>query len=88
MDVFLTIPTTGDAICTFGTAIDPTDEVWARVSDIVCSIIRKAIGLDRAQCRELACATTADLSDQLTSRVRPIPIPTSIPSLAAGGEVQ
>ena len=86
MDVFMVIPTTGDAVVTFGTAIDPPDEVWTRVSDIVCSIIRKAVGLDRAKCRELACATTADHSGQLTSPARPMPIPTLMPSIAAGGD--
>jgi len=61
MDVFVVVPTCGDAIATFGTVTDPADEVWATVSDIVCSVVRKTVGLDRTKCRELACATTAGL---------------------------
>jgi hypothetical protein len=85
MDVFLMIPTTGDAVATFGTVIDPPDELWARVGEIVCSVLRKAVGLGPVRCRELACATTAD---QMTSPadLAPMPIPTSMPALAAGDE--
>jgi hypothetical protein len=92
IDVFMVIPTTGDAICTFGTAIDPPDEVWGKVGEIVCSVFQRVIGLGRVRCRPLACATTADLSDQVTSlaelTAKPIPIPTSVPSLATEGESQ
>jgi hypothetical protein len=44
MDVFVVVPTSGDAIATFGTVTDPPDEVWATVCDIVCSVVRKAQG--------------------------------------------
>jgi hypothetical protein len=90
IDVFLMIPASGDAVATFGTAIDPPDEVWERASEIVCSIVRAAVvGLDRVQCRELACATTADQSGLLTSAdlaAEPRPLPTPMPSLPARGE--
>src|ERR1700759_784282 len=67
IDVFLMIPTTGDAIATFGTLADPPDELWTRIGEIVCSVLGKTVGLERARCRELACTTTADIADQLTS---------------------
>jgi hypothetical protein len=67
IDVFLMIPTTGDAIATFGTLTDPPDELWTSVGEIVCAVLGKTVGLQRARCRELACATTADISGQLTS---------------------
>ena len=35
IDVFLLIPTTGDAIATFGTLADPPDELWNSVGEIV-----------------------------------------------------
>src|SRR5690242_2747119 len=59
IDVFLMIPLTGDAIATFGTLTDPSDELWTSVGEIVCSVLAKTIGLKRARSRELACATTA-----------------------------
>jgi hypothetical protein len=59
-DVFLMVPASGDAIATFGTLADPSDELWARIGEIVCSIIRRAVGLDRVCSRPLSCATTAD----------------------------
>ena len=67
IDVFLMIPTTGDAIATFGTLADPPDELWNSVGEIVCAVLGKTVGLKRARCRGLACATTADISGQLTS---------------------
>ena len=33
IDVFLMIPTTGDAIATFGTLTDPPDELWNSVGE-------------------------------------------------------
>jgi hypothetical protein len=38
LDVFVMIPSSGDAIATFGTAADPADEVWSRASKIISSI--------------------------------------------------
>src|SRR5690242_19070211 len=67
IDVFLMIPTTGDAIATFGTLSDPPDELWNSVGEIVCAVLGKTVGLERARCREIACATTADISDPLNS---------------------
>jgi hypothetical protein len=61
MGVFITIPATGDAVATFGTLADPPDEVWARVSEIVCSIVRRSVGLTRTRCREVVCASTAQI---------------------------
>ncbi len=52
LDVFLMVPMSGDAVATFGTVIDPPEEEWARVSEIVCSIVREAVGLDRVRSRE------------------------------------
>jgi hypothetical protein len=89
MDVFLMIPRTGDAVATFGTVIDPPDEVWARVGEIVCSVLRKTVGLGPARCRELACATTADQSGYLISAdLTGIPISTPMASVAAEADAQ
>jgi hypothetical protein len=61
IDVFVVIPATGDAVATFGTLADPSDEVWSRVSEIVCSIVRRSVGLTRTRCREVVCASTAEI---------------------------
>jgi len=77
LDVFVMIPSSGDAVATFGTVVDPPDEVWDRVSEIACSAVQKAVGLEHVRCRKLACATTADRrsidSAGLTSMPQPIP---------------
>ena len=83
VDVFLMIPASGHAIATFGTLADPPDELWTRIGEIVCSILRRAVGLDRVCCRPLSCATTAN---EMTNPIGAMPnaIPVSIP--AAGAE--
>jgi hypothetical protein len=59
--VFFLIPHTGDAIVTFGTSLNPSDHEWNRVTEIVSAIVRQTVGLDHTRCREVVCATTADL---------------------------
>ena len=83
IDVFLMIPASGDAIATFGTLADPPDELWTRIGDIVCSIVRRAVGLDRVCSRPLSCATTAD--EMINPSAMPITIPESV---AAGAEAR
>jgi len=80
LDVFLMIPATGDAIATFGTLADPPDELWIRIGEIVGSIIRRAVGLDRVCSRPLSCATTAD---EMTTPTGAMPI--TIPASPVGG---
>jgi hypothetical protein len=84
IEVFLMIPATGDSVATFGALADPPDELWARIGEIVCSIVRRAVGLDRICTRPLSCATTADEMTNPTGAM-PITIPAS---LAAGAETR
>jgi hypothetical protein len=88
IDVFLMIPTTGDAIATFGTLADPPDELWNRIGEIVCAVLGNTIGLDRAISRELACANTGDISGHLTSsadlHAKANPTPTSMAPTITG----
>ena len=44
LDVFVMIPSSGDAIATFGTAADPADEAWDRASKIISSIVGESRG--------------------------------------------
>lgn len=61
LDLFITIPSSGDSILTFGTLGDPDDHLWTRVGEIVSSILRQTVGLDHTRCREVVCLTTTDL---------------------------
>jgi hypothetical protein len=88
IDVFLMIPTTGDAIATFGTPTEPPDELWNSVGEIVCAVLGKTVGLKRARCRGLACATTADISGQLTSSAHLHAKTISMPTVITGIEAQ
>jgi hypothetical protein len=60
ISLFFLVPSSGEAIATFGTPADPDDEVWGRVSEIVSNIVRHTVGLDRVRCRPVVCATTHD----------------------------
>ena len=60
LDVFVMIPSSGDAIATFGTVADPSDETWDRTSKIISSIVGESVGLARTRCREVACASTSE----------------------------
>jgi hypothetical protein len=72
LDVFVMIPSSGDSIATFGTASDPDDALWSRVSVIVCGIVRQTVGLQCTRCREVVCATTAD--HQPIAASQPVPM--------------
>jgi len=61
LDLFFLIPNSGEAIITFGTSGDPSDDQWGRVADVVSSVVRQSVGLDRSRCQEVICATTDDL---------------------------
>jgi hypothetical protein len=58
IDLFFLIPNSGDTILMFGTPADPDDKAWNRVGEIVSSIVRQAVSLDRVRCRPVMCATT------------------------------
>jgi hypothetical protein len=54
--VFLCIPSTGDAIATFASPVEPDDAAWDRITRIVCEIVGKKIGSTALMTRSLACA--------------------------------
>ncbi len=58
LEVFLTIPASGNSLMTFATAADPADEEWDRVRDIVRRIVGELVGAEGLRCRELACASS------------------------------
>lgn len=87
IDVFLMIPASGDAIATFGTLADPPDGLWAGIGEIVCSIVRRAVGLERVCSRPLSCATTADEMTTPTGTM-PSTIPASPAARAEADELR
>ena len=60
ISLFFLVPHSGDAIITFGTSGDPSDDEWDRVGEIVGSIVAQSIGLDQVWCRPVVTATTCD----------------------------
>jgi hypothetical protein len=54
--IFITLPTSGNAIATIATPLDPSDDDWREASDIACEIIQKRIGSGPLFGRTMACA--------------------------------
>jgi hypothetical protein len=97
IDVFFLIPSSGNSVLIFGTPGDPDDDLWSRVSDVVGSVLRNLIGLDRVRCRQLMCAATDSIADHQPtespaqpsepSGCQPVPMPASALQ-HAGAEVR
>ncbi len=56
IDVIFVVPPSGDVILTFCTAAESYSEEWKAIRATVSSLVRRAIGLDPAQCRDVVCA--------------------------------
>jgi hypothetical protein len=54
--IFITLPTSGNAIATFATPLDPSDDDWQEASDIAREIIQKRLGCGPLYSRRSACA--------------------------------
>jgi hypothetical protein len=54
--IFVTLPTSGHALVTFATPLDPCDDDWQEASDIACEIIQKRLGCGALCGRTMACA--------------------------------
>jgi hypothetical protein len=57
--VFFSIPSSGEAILSFATPLDPCDEDWRRICAIICGIIHDTTGVDGLCGRDLPCAMAA-----------------------------
>ena len=78
LDLFFLVANSGSSILAFGTTGDPDDDLWARVGEIVSSIVGETVGLGRTRCREVICATTHDHQPSGSSVSRtPMPTPAS-----------
>src|SRR5271169_3076677 len=54
--VFITVPTSGNALATIATPLDPSDEDWEHTRAITNRIIEKRLGCGKLRARELTCA--------------------------------
>jgi hypothetical protein len=59
--VFFSVPSSGKAILTFGTPLDPSEADWNRISAIICTIVGEKTGLEGLTGRELPCAVAAGM---------------------------
>jgi hypothetical protein len=56
IDLIFLVPPSGDVILTFATAAELYSEEWQVLRTSVSSLVRRSIGLDPAQCRDVVCA--------------------------------
>jgi len=54
LDVYFIVPPSGDAILTLGAIADK--EEWHNIKAEIGSIVRRSIGVEPAQCRQIICA--------------------------------
>jgi hypothetical protein len=54
--VYLTVPSSGDALATFATPLDPSDKDWLQASTIVSRIVSKTLGDIPLRNRPQECA--------------------------------
>ena len=54
--VYICVPSSGDALVTFATPLNPTDDEWDRVNQIACRIVSEKTGMTRLRSRGLVCA--------------------------------
>jgi hypothetical protein len=53
--VYICVPASGEALVTFATPLDPSDDEWNRVSQIACQIVSEKTGITRLRSRGLVC---------------------------------
>lgn len=57
--IFFSVPSSGQAMLTFATPLDPSEVDWKRISAIVCRIVGEQVGMEGLQGRPLPCAVAA-----------------------------
>jgi hypothetical protein len=57
--VFFSVPSSGKAILTFATPLDPSEADWNRISAIICAIVGEKTGLEGLTARKLPCSVAA-----------------------------
>jgi hypothetical protein len=58
MEVFFSVPLSGESLMTFATSVDPTDGDWDRATQIICTIVGHIVGLEGLYSRSLPCVSS------------------------------
>jgi hypothetical protein len=58
--IYIAIPTSGDALATIMCPLDPSDDEWRQIDNIVCHVIGERIGSTRLTAREIPSAAVGD----------------------------
>ena len=56
IDLIFVVPASGDVILTFSAIAKSYIEEWKGIKSTVSSLVRRSIGLEPTQCREIVCA--------------------------------
>jgi hypothetical protein len=56
MPVYFSVPSSGAAILTFMTPVDPSDEDWSRATKIVCDVASRKVQMPNLIGQALRCA--------------------------------
>jgi hypothetical protein len=56
IDLIFVVPPSGDVILTFGAAAELYNEEWKAIRATVSSLVRRSLGLDPAQHRDVVCS--------------------------------
>jgi hypothetical protein len=56
IDLIFVVPESGDVILTFAMAAELYSAEWKAIKTSVSSLVRRGIGLEAAQCRDVVCA--------------------------------
>ena len=54
--IFLTVPCSGDAMLTMASPLDPSDDEWADVVEIVCKTLSERLNGLKLRSRDMTCA--------------------------------
>ena len=64
--IFLTVPNSGDAIVSMATPLDPSDDEWSQVTEIICGTVSERLNGLKLRRRDMICAmvnTTMSAAD-------------------------
>ena len=56
IDLIFVVPPSGDVILTFAIAAELYNKEWEAIRGTVSSLVRRAVGLDPTQCRDVVCS--------------------------------
>jgi hypothetical protein len=54
--IFLTVPNSGASIVTMATPLDPSDDLWAHIVEIVCETVSERLGGLKLRTKDTICA--------------------------------